>query len=109
MLQTWFYLAIAHNRLGHAEEGRRWLDKTVQGTQQALKSPAELPGKSGNPNGVIPRNWNRKLTLQLLRREAGQLIQARGTKLSQRRERRHDEAGKRAGKRDRSDIEKSGS
>jgi WD40 repeat protein/tetratricopeptide (TPR) repeat protein len=80
MLSTWFYLAMAHHRLGHADEARRRLDRAVQGTQEALKSPAEPPGKSGNPEGVIPPNWIRRLTLELLRREAGRLIQAPGTK-----------------------------
>jgi Flp pilus assembly protein TadD len=80
MLSTWFYLAMAHHRLGHAEEARRWLDQAVQGTDEALKSPAEPPAKSGNPDGVIPPNWNRRLTLGLLRRETEQLIQAPGTK-----------------------------
>jgi Flp pilus assembly protein TadD len=80
MLSTWFYLAMAHHRLGHAEEAHRWLVQAVQGTQQALKSSAEPPGKSGNPDGVIPPNWSRRLTLGLLRREAEQLIEAPGAK-----------------------------
>jgi tetratricopeptide (TPR) repeat protein len=80
MLDTWLYLAMAHHRLGHAEEARRWLDRAVQGTQEALKSPADPSGKSGNPDGVIPLNWSRRLTLGLLRREAEQRIQAPETK-----------------------------
>jgi hypothetical protein len=52
----------------------------VQGTQEALKSPAEPQAKSGNAEGVIPLNWDRRLTLGLLRREAEQLIQAPGMK-----------------------------
>ncbi len=80
MLHTWFFLAMAHHRLGHADEARRWLDKATQGTEEALKSHAEPLGNSRNPDGVIPPNWNRRLTLQLLRREAEQLIQGPGTK-----------------------------
>jgi WD40 repeat protein len=80
MLHTWFYLAMAHHRLGHAEEARRWLDKAVEGTQQALNPAAGPLGKSGKLNGVIPLNWHRQLTLRLLQREAEQLIQAPGTK-----------------------------
>jgi tetratricopeptide (TPR) repeat protein len=79
MLPTWFFLAMANHRLGHAEEARRWLDKAVQGTDEALKPPAELPGNSRNPDGVIAPNWSRKLTLLLLRREAEELIQGPGT------------------------------
>jgi WD40 repeat protein/serine/threonine protein kinase/tetratricopeptide (TPR) repeat protein len=82
MLCTWFFLAMAHHRLGHTDEARRWLDKGLQGTEEALKSSAEPLGKSESPDGVIPPNWNRRLTLQLLRREAEQLIQGTGTKPS---------------------------
>jgi serine/threonine protein kinase/WD40 repeat protein/tetratricopeptide (TPR) repeat protein len=80
MLHTWFFLAMAHQRLGHAEEARRWLDKAIQGTQEALKPAAGPPGKSANPDGVLGPNWSRRLTLQLLRREAEQLIQGPRTR-----------------------------
>jgi WD40 repeat protein/serine/threonine protein kinase/tetratricopeptide (TPR) repeat protein len=83
MLYTWFYLAMAHHRLGHAEQARRWFDQAAQGTDEALKSLAEPPAKSGNTDGAIPANWNRRLTLELLRREAEQSIQAPGTKPEQ--------------------------
>jgi WD40 repeat protein/serine/threonine protein kinase len=79
MLQTWFFLAMAHHRLAHAEEARRWLDKAIQGTDEALKSPAEPAGKPGNLTGVIPPNWHRRLTLRLVRREAEELIRAPST------------------------------
>jgi serine/threonine protein kinase/WD40 repeat protein/tetratricopeptide (TPR) repeat protein len=78
MLQTWFFLAMAHQRLGHTDEARRWLDKAVQGTEEALKPPAEPAGKAESPDGIIKLNWNRTLTLQLLRREAEKLIQSPG-------------------------------
>jgi tetratricopeptide (TPR) repeat protein len=74
MLYTWFFLAMAQHRLGHGDEARRWLDKAVQGTEEALKSPTGSLGRSGNPAGAIPPNWNRKLALELLRREAEELI-----------------------------------
>jgi serine/threonine protein kinase/WD40 repeat protein/tetratricopeptide (TPR) repeat protein len=80
MLHTWYFLAMAHHRLGHAEEARRWLEKAVQGTDEALKSPGDTLAKAGNPDGAIPPNWSRKLTLGLLRCEAEQWIQALGTK-----------------------------
>jgi tetratricopeptide (TPR) repeat protein len=81
MLYTWFFLAMSHHRLGHTEEARRWLEKGVQETQEALKSPSQPPGKSDNRDGDIGLNWGRRLTLQLLRREAEQSIQGRGMKL----------------------------
>jgi tetratricopeptide (TPR) repeat protein len=75
MAYTWFFLALAHHRLGHADEARRWLDKATRATEDALKPL----GKSANPAGVIPPPWNRKLTLRLLRREAEELMQRRPT------------------------------
>jgi Flp pilus assembly protein TadD len=80
MLCTWFFLAMAHHRLGHTDEARRWFDKAMQGTAEALKSRTESLEKSGNRDGVIPPNWSRKLTLRLLRGEAKELIQDSGTK-----------------------------
>ena len=80
MLYTWFFLAMAHHRLGHAEEARHWLDKAIEASDEALRPPAEPPGKSATSNGVIRPNWSRRLTLETLRREAGQLIQAPATK-----------------------------
>jgi WD40 repeat protein/serine/threonine protein kinase/tetratricopeptide (TPR) repeat protein len=80
MQHTWYFLAMAHHRLGHADEARRWLEKGIRGTEQALKSPGEALGKSGNAGGVLSPNWNRRLTLQLLRREAEQLVQSPGKK-----------------------------
>jgi tetratricopeptide (TPR) repeat protein len=77
MLYTWYFLAMAHQRLGHADEARRWLD---QATEEALKPAAGRPEKSGAAFGGIPPNWNRKLTLQLLRREAEELIHGPGIK-----------------------------
>ena len=78
MLCTWFFLAMAHHRLGHADEAHRWLDKAMRGTEEALKLPAESLGKSDNTDGAIPPNWNREWTLRLLRREAKLLIRGPG-------------------------------
>jgi tetratricopeptide (TPR) repeat protein len=80
MLHTWFFLAMAQHRLGHADEARRWLDQGVQGTEETLKPLGEPVGKSENADGVIPPNWNRRLTLRLLRSEAERLIQGPRTK-----------------------------
>src|SRR5262249_9223429 len=41
MQHTWYFLAMAYQRLGHADEARRWLEKAMQETEEALKSPAE--------------------------------------------------------------------
>jgi serine/threonine protein kinase/Flp pilus assembly protein TadD len=78
MAYTWFFLAMAHHRLGHADEARRWLDKATQATEEALKPPAEPPEKPVDaPIPILPA-WNRKLTLHLLRREVAELIEGAG-------------------------------
>jgi serine/threonine-protein kinase len=80
MLYTWFFLAMAHHRLGHADQAHRWLEKATQGMDEALKAAAGPPGNSTIAPGTIPPNWNRKLTLQLFRREAEELIGGLGGK-----------------------------
>ena len=62
----WFFLAMAHQRQGHAAEARRWLDKAQKWMEQETQD-------SRNPA------WNRRLTLQVLRREAEQLLAAPAT------------------------------
>jgi tetratricopeptide (TPR) repeat protein len=58
---TWFFLAMAYQRQGDAAEARRWLDKAQKWMEQETQD-------SRNPA------WNRRLTLQVLRREAEQLL-----------------------------------
>jgi WD40 repeat protein/serine/threonine protein kinase len=57
---TWFFLAMANQRSGHPEEARQWLDKATKWMEQETNNK-DLP-------------WNRRLTLQLLRREAEALL-----------------------------------
>jgi WD40 repeat protein/serine/threonine protein kinase/tetratricopeptide (TPR) repeat protein len=56
----WFFLAMAQQRLGHANEARQWLDKAINWMDQETQ-------QKGLP-------WNRQLTLQILRREAEALL-----------------------------------
>jgi tetratricopeptide (TPR) repeat protein len=56
---TWFFLAMTHHQLGHADEAKSWFDKAVERVEQE---------KQGEPS------WNRRLTLQLLRGESESLI-----------------------------------
>jgi tetratricopeptide (TPR) repeat protein len=77
VLLTWFYLTMAHERLGHHDLARHWFEKANQATEEALKSPSETAGKSGNDGGAIPLIWHRKLTVELLRREAEQVVEGR--------------------------------
>lgn len=57
---TWFFLAMAHQRLGHGVEAKQWLDKARQ------------PKEPKNKDAHMP--WNRRLTLQILRDEAEALL-----------------------------------
>ena len=69
-------LAMAHSRLGHAEEARTWLEKANQWiTAQSGKQP-------GSTADQIPTGWEWSswLALQLLRREAEALILEKGEK-----------------------------
>jgi tetratricopeptide (TPR) repeat protein len=64
---TWFFLAMAHHRLGHSEKAKKWLDKAAAWTDKAIreadKNTEDLP-------------WNRRLTLNLLRAEAQALLKS---------------------------------
>jgi WD40 repeat protein len=57
---TWFFLAMAQQRTRHAKEARESLDKAINWTEKETQ------------NKVLA--WNRRLSLQLLRREAEFLI-----------------------------------
>jgi S1-C subfamily serine protease/HEAT repeat protein len=66
-----FVLAMAHQRLGHAEESRQWLDKSARWMTQASQArPKETPVDLPVPS------WCDRLELQLLRREADALFRA---------------------------------
>jgi WD40 repeat protein/tRNA A-37 threonylcarbamoyl transferase component Bud32 len=57
VVQDHVFLAMAHQRLSHADLAREWLEKTVRTVEKA-------PGGS----------WDQRLELQLLRREAEALL-----------------------------------
>ena len=57
----WLFLALTEHRLGHAPEANKWLQKSLKDLDEPPPERAiEVGGNS----------WNRRLTLQLLRREA---------------------------------------
>ena len=64
---TWFFLAMAHHRLGHAQEARQWLDKAVQWTRKVMKE------EQAKADGYA-LSWDVRLTLELLGREAEVLL-----------------------------------
>ena len=53
-IYTWFFLAMAHDRLGHAAEAKSWRDKALAATEQALADHARGAGER------LP--WRRRLT-----------------------------------------------
>jgi WD40 repeat protein/serine/threonine protein kinase/tetratricopeptide (TPR) repeat protein len=66
----YFFLAMAHHRLGHAQEARAWLEKAVAQTDKELRDEAQ---------DAAPALWVRKATLQLLRAEAQALLRQAAT------------------------------
>jgi serine/threonine protein kinase/Flp pilus assembly protein TadD len=77
---TWFFLALAHQRLGHAAEARQWLGKGIQAMDEELKQSPGATGESVPRTGAVPPPWNRELTLRLLRHEAETQIQGARTR-----------------------------
>ena len=65
IVYTWLFQAMAHHRLGHAAEAASWLEKAVQ----EIDEPSPKTTQDAATN-----DWNRRLTLQLLRREAEELL-----------------------------------
>jgi tetratricopeptide (TPR) repeat protein len=68
---NWLFLAMAHHRLGHVEEARKWHDKAFARIDQEPGKKPEEPAVATS----LP--WNRRLTLQLLRREAEELLKTK--------------------------------
>jgi hypothetical protein len=56
---------MTEHRLGRSDEAKKWLEKAVKAIDQP---PPERP-QDGKAIA-----WNRRLTLQLLRREAEELV-----------------------------------
>ena len=64
-VDNWLVLALAHHRLRHAAEARRWLTRADQWIQAQRK---ELPaGDRGLFGGMHVHDW---LACEILRREA---------------------------------------
>jgi tetratricopeptide (TPR) repeat protein len=66
----WLFLAMAHHRLGHADEANRWLAKAVAWIDKALAGkPRSKPDNS--------LYWWDRLEMRILRREAEALLKDR--------------------------------
>src|SRR5262249_52021276 len=59
--EDWFFLSMAYHSLGRAAEAQRWHDKAARWMDAALQ-----PKREG---AEPPPGWDRRLLLQLLRRE----------------------------------------
>jgi WD40 repeat protein/tetratricopeptide (TPR) repeat protein len=64
----WFFLAMAQHRLGRPEEARKALDKAVQWIEKAEQ------GQIQDEHIQLPLPWEDRVGLELLRREAEELI-----------------------------------
>lgn len=70
--QTWLFLAMAHQRLGHAEEAKKWLSTATEWIDKAMqRNPKDTQGRA--------LSWDQRVELQLLRREAETLMQEKET------------------------------
>jgi tetratricopeptide (TPR) repeat protein len=69
----WLFLAMAHHRLGHAEEARKWLDKAVASIDRTTQDPWD----GASPGSRI--YWKTRLAYRVLRREAEGLIGRSGS------------------------------
>ena len=92
----WLFLAMAHCRLGHMDEAKKWLTKSQQwidhppwptnNAKQEIQGsvadgvPAVAVGPAPAPVGPIPPfplPWDRRLELKLIRAEAEALLKER--------------------------------
>jgi tetratricopeptide (TPR) repeat protein len=64
--QEWLFLAMAHHHLKKTNESRKWLDKAVLGIEKAEREKS--------------LSWDERLEVQVLRREAEELLKKPGLK-----------------------------
>jgi len=65
IIYTRLFQAMTQQRLGRADKAKEWLDKALKDIEQP---PQDRPQDGG------AMRWNRRLTLQILRREAEKLL-----------------------------------
>ncbi len=66
--QGWLFLALAHQRLGHAAEARAWLERAIAAIE------AGQPPRGKADAARVPVSWEIRLHLKLLRLEAEQVV-----------------------------------
>ena len=69
---NWLWLALANQRLGKAEEARRWLEKAQAWLDQYRDG---MPARAEEESGLHYHNW---LEAHVLRHEAEALILSTG-------------------------------
>jgi Flp pilus assembly protein TadD len=65
----WLFLAMAHHRLGHADESKKWMTKAQQWLDQGKQEKAK-----DKPAAVDALPWDQRLELSLIRAEAEALL-----------------------------------
>jgi hypothetical protein len=68
---TWLLLALAHHRLGHADEGRHWLEKALLKIEILSR---QIPRDSGGLSEWDRLPLQERVTIQILLREAEPLL-----------------------------------
>jgi WD40 repeat protein/tetratricopeptide (TPR) repeat protein len=69
---TWFFLAMAHHRLGNKDKAKKWFEKANTLIQQLRQKKSDV-----NPDNLVSWEslpWNERLILDLLHREARALL-----------------------------------
>ena len=59
------FLAMAHHRMGHRDEARKWFDRMVEQTEAAMEA---------DRSGKVNIYWNNQADMKLLRPEAAHLL-----------------------------------
>jgi WD40 repeat protein/tetratricopeptide (TPR) repeat protein len=64
-VEDWLFLAMAHQRLGHGAEARKWRDKATYWMNREIRQ---------RPQWAVPLHWTVRLKLLTLEREAENLL-----------------------------------
>jgi tetratricopeptide (TPR) repeat protein len=64
-VEDWLFLAMAHQRLGHSADARKWRDKATDWMTREIRQ---------RPHWAVPLHWTVRLKLLTLEREAENLL-----------------------------------
>jgi tetratricopeptide (TPR) repeat protein len=71
---AWLFLSMAHHRLGHRDEARKWLDKAVAAIDRVTSGQG--PSDSASSGSRI--DWKTRLAYRVLRSEAESMLSGAG-------------------------------